>query len=94
MVEQIEHGRHGLYYLTDTEEPAIFIAAKSEPDAIGLAVMARRAIPEGADIPGHRLHEHTGGGRVTIPEPEPMTKKQRKETIDRLTKHLRERMLS
>jgi hypothetical protein len=94
MVEQIELGQHGLYYLTDTETPGVFIAATSATDASELAVLARRALPVGADIPGHIMHDHDNGARITVPDPHPMTEKQRRETIGRFTKHLRERLFS
>ena len=94
MVEQIELGQHGLYYLTDTETPGVFIAAESATAASELAIMARLALPAGTNIPGHIMHEHDNGARITVPDPHPMTKPQRSETIGRFTKHLRERMFS
>ena len=94
MVEQIELGQHGLYYLTDTETAGVFIAAKSATDASELATLARAALPAGTNIPGHIMHDHDNGGRITVPDPYPMTEKQRRETIRRFTKHLRERLFS
>ena len=93
MVEKIELGEHGLFYLTDTDDPGVFIAANSESEARELATQAHKALVTGADIPGHAMHDHSSGARITIPKPDGMNADQRRETIDRLTKHMHERRM-
>jgi hypothetical protein len=94
MTEVIELGERGLYYLTDTDQAGVFIIAETEPKARELAVMARRALVEGTDIPGHISHDHTSGTRIMVPDPNVLTPEQRVETITRFAKHLKERLFS
>ena len=94
MTEVIELGDCGLYYLTDTDQAAIFIVAATEPEARELATMARRALVDGTNIPGHISHDHTTGARIMVPDPNVLTPEQRKETIGRFTKHLQGRVFS
>jgi hypothetical protein len=85
----IVSGLHGLTYLTDRDEPGIFIAAGSVFDASRFYVLARAALAGCANlVPGHTLHDDERGLRITIPDPEPMTPEQRRETIERLEAHL------
>ena len=88
MAEIIEKGTNGLFYLTDSEERALFITAKSEQEARGLASQARLALTRGISIHGHTLHNYPRGGRVFVPDPQGMTPEQRQETIDRMKIHL------
>ena len=88
MVETIERGKTGLYYLTDSDDRTIFIAAPSEQQAKALAVQARLALVRGISIHGHTLQEYTRGGRVFVPDPKDMNPEQRQETIDRMKEHL------
>jgi hypothetical protein len=90
MTEKIEQGAAGLFYLTDSDERAIFIAAPTEDAAKALAAQARLAIPAGLSIHGHTLHDREGGGKLLVPDPINMTPEQRKESIDRMTAHLRQ----
>lgn len=89
-MEQIEQGIAGLFYLTDSENRTIFLAATSEQEAKQWAILAR----QGRDIPRHTLHDYQRGGQLLIPDPKGMTPEQRQETIDRMQDHLRERFAS
>ena len=92
MVETIELGLHGLYYLTDSDDPGVFIAAGSEGSARELAALARQALEDGTTaVPGHVLNDHASGAKITIPDPNGMTPSQRAEVIDRLTTHMHAR---
>lgn len=90
-METIEHGASGLFYVTDSEERAIFIAAPTEAEARNLVAQARLALLRGLNIHNHTLHDYKRGGRLYIPDPIAMTPEQRQETITRMTKHLMER---
>lgn len=73
MPVEIVQGEHGLFYGTDTAFPAVFVAAKTEPET-------RRFVEEA----GNGLLE----GTVVVPSAKDQTPAQRKETVDRLKKHL------
>jgi hypothetical protein len=88
LVETIEQGTAGLFYLTDSEERTIFIAAASETDARDLGAQALLAMRRGLNVRGHTLHDYQRGGRIFIPNPANMTRDQRQETIDRMKNHL------
>jgi len=88
MAETIEQGTAGLFYLTDSDERAIFIAAKTEQDAKNLAAQARLALRRGIGVHGHTLHDYARGGRLLVPDPKDMTPAQRQESIDRMKEHL------
>jgi hypothetical protein len=88
MAEIIQQGTAGLFYLTDPDERAIFIAASSEEEAKNLAAQARLALQRGLNVHGHTLHDYERGGKVFIPDPIDMTPEQRQETIDRMKHHL------
>jgi hypothetical protein len=88
LVETIEQGTAGLFYLTDSEERAIFIAATTDTDARDLGAQARLALRRGLDVRGHTLHDYQRGGQIFIPDPKDMTRDQRQETIDRMKNHL------
>lgn len=88
MAETIEQGASGLFYLTDTDERAIFIAAPTEDEAKNLGAQARLALPRGISIHGHTLHDYERGGKVFVPDPKDMTPEQRQECIDRMKEHL------
>lgn len=90
-METIEQGTAGLFYVIDSDERAIFIAAATEAEARELAVQARLALPRGLDVRNHKLHNYERGGKLFIPDPASMTPEQRQETITRMTKHLVER---
>jgi len=88
MVETIEQGKAGLFYLTDSDDRAMFIAAPSEQQAKSLAAQGRLALARGISIHGHTLHNYGRGGRLFVPDPQGMTPEQRQETIDRMKEHL------
>jgi hypothetical protein len=91
----LTQGDRGLWYLIDTENPGVFIAAPDPDQALSIADEARRCLPIAEDsVPLHTLHDHAGGGRVTVPDEAWMSPPQRVETISFLRKHLRERVLS
>lgn len=90
-METIEQGAAGLFYVTDSEERAIFIAATTEAEARDLAAQARLALSRGLDVRHHKLHDYDRGGKLYIPDPIFMTPEQRQESITRMTKHLMER---
>jgi len=86
----LEEGSAGLFYLTDTAVPGVFVAAPTPEEAREIAADARIALAR-PDVPVrlHSMHERDGGHRITIPEPDWMTPDQRGETIERLVRHLR-----
>ena len=88
MAETIERGTAGLLYLTDSDEPALFITGTSEPEIKSLAAQARLALSRGIPIHRHTLHNYERGGRVFVPDPQGMTPEQRQETIERMKAHL------
>lgn len=91
----IERGTHGLIYLTDPADAAIFLAAPDVERAEALIDIARRALATGDQtLPMHVIHDHIAGARITVPSPEWMTPEQRNETIQRLQTHIRMRLLS
>lgn len=91
----MEHGKAGLWYLTDPKFPGMFIAAVTPEEAVTVSVQAALAL-QGMDQPidRHTLHEHATGALVTVPDPDWMTPDQRAETIKRLQRHLLERIVS
>ena len=88
MVEKIEQGAAGLFYVTDTSERAIFIAAATEQEARDLGRQGRLALARGLDIHGHTLLPYHDG-KVFTPDPKGMSEPQRLETIQRMTQHLK-----
>src|SRR5689334_14120175 len=86
--ELIKQGEHGLFYLTDSAERSIFIAAVSLDDARYIAAIARDVLQHGGTIPNHTLHDHINGGQVVVPDPDDMTPEQCMETVLLLQRHL------
>lgn len=86
--EQIKKGESGLFYLTDSADRSIFIAAPSPFEAREFAKIARAVLRRGGVIPNHTLHDHVNGGQVVVPNPEDMTSEQCIETVLLLQRHL------
>jgi hypothetical protein len=91
----LTQGDRGLWYLIDTEQPGLFIAAPDRDQALSIAKDARRCLAfTEQGVPLHTLHDHSCGARLTVPDPHWMTPAQRAETASLLRTHLRERVLS
>lgn len=75
----IIQGRHGLFYLTDSEELGLFIAAPSAAQAKHLAELAHRALRNGGNIPHHVVCRHDDH-RFIVPKIGQMEYEQRIET--------------
>ena len=91
----VEIGRQGLLYLTDRDCVGLFVAVHGWEVLERVEREARACLAQGAGaVLGHILMVHEGGALMTAPEPEGMTPEQRYETIQRLTRHVRTRLLS
>lgn len=93
MTTNFERGECGLVYATDPDESAVFVAAPDHRIAIQCVEQVKRALLTGNNIELHILHDHENGKKVSVPTPEWMTGEQRNETVERMQRHLRERMM-
>ena len=92
----VETGRQGLLYLTDGTCAGLFVAAAGWDVLARVEREARACLArQGAgDVFGHIVMVHQSGALMTAPEPEWMTPAQRDETVQRMTRHIRTRLLS